>query len=198
MSEPCRLTRAARPAAAHAMRRAAASATREERTLEEIDPASHTKLRSPAVTVPATAGMLVRPFGLRENRSAGRKGETMEVNVVLSSEEIIRGLKHYRRIAKQDLLRSAEAENPDTFRCHAEARRDVYAHLSKLAETRSPREVVGEALRCYQELPFVTGTSSAEYTEVKGRENALENFFLMVGLEPKVRREVRSQRPALR
>jgi hypothetical protein len=122
----------------------------------------------------------------------------MEVNVVLSSEEIIRGLKHYRRIAKQDLLRCAEAENPEAFRCHAEARRGIYAHLSQLAETRSPSEVVGEALRCYQELPFVTGTSSSEYSEVKGRENALENFFLMVGLEPKVRREVRSQRPALR
>lgn len=121
----------------------------------------------------------------------------MEVNVVLSSEEIARGLKHYRRIAKQDLLRSAEAENPETFRRHAEARRHIYSHLSDLAERRSPREVVREALRCYQELPFVTGTGSAEYTEVKGKENALENFFLMVGLEPKVRREVRSQRPAL-
>lgn len=122
----------------------------------------------------------------------------MEVNVVLSSEEIKRGLKHYRRIAKQDILLAEDAENPETFRRHAEARRVVYAHLSQLAETRSPQEVVLEALRCYQELPFVTGTSSDEYIEVKGRENALENFFLMVGLEPKVRREVRSQRPALR
>lgn len=121
----------------------------------------------------------------------------MEVNVVLSSEEIIRGLKHYRRIAKQDLLRSPEAENPESFHRHAEARRNIYAHLSRMAETRSPHEVVREALRCYQELPFVTGTSSGEYSEVKGRENALENFFLLVGLEAKVRREVRSQRPAL-
>jgi hypothetical protein len=122
----------------------------------------------------------------------------MEVNVVLSSEEIVRGLKHYRRIAKQDLLLAAEAENPESFRHHAEARRQVYMHLSRVAETRSPQEVVQEALRLYRELPFVTGTTSPEYTEVKGRENALENFFLMVGLEPKARREARSQRPALR
>ena len=122
----------------------------------------------------------------------------MDVNVVLSCEEIKRGLKHYRRIAKQDILLSAEAENPESFRRHAEARRTVYAHLGQLAETRSPQEVVLEALRCYQELPFVTGTSSGEYVDVKGRENALENFFLLVGLEPKIRREVRSQRPALR
>lgn len=122
----------------------------------------------------------------------------MDVNVVLSCEEIKRGLKHYRRIAKQDILLAAEAENPESFRRHAEARRTVYAHLGELAETRSPQEVVLEALRCYQELPFVTGTTSGEYVDVKGREHALENFFLLVGLEPKIRREVRSQRPALR
>ena len=34
------------------------------------------------------------------------------------------------------------------------------------------------------------------HTEIKGRENALENFFLMIGLEPKIRREVRSRRPS--
>jgi hypothetical protein len=121
----------------------------------------------------------------------------MEVKVVLSSEEIIRGLKHYRRIAKQDVLRAPETANPEQFRAHAEARRRVYAHLAELAESAPPADVVAEALRCYQELPFVTGTSEDEHTEIKGRENALENFFLMVGLEPKVRREVRSQRPTL-
>ncbi len=121
----------------------------------------------------------------------------MDVNVVLSSDEIIRGLKHYRRIAKQDLLRSAETDNPDTFRRHAEARRTVYAHLTEIAQTQSPSEVVLEALRRYQELPFVTGTDDGTFTEIKGEENALENFFLMIGLEPKVRREVRSQRPPL-
>jgi len=118
----------------------------------------------------------------------------MDVKVVLSTEEIRRGLKHYRRIAKQDLIRASETEDPESFRRHAEARRAVYAHLSELAETKSAAEVVEEALREYQELPFVTGSSDADHTEIKGRENALENFFLMIGLEPKVRREARSQR----
>lgn len=121
----------------------------------------------------------------------------MDVKVVLSSDEIIRGLKHYRRIAKQDVLRSSETEDPDAFLRHAEARRAVYATLSELAERASPTEVVAEALRLYRELPFVTGSDDREHTEIKGRENALENFFLMIGLEPKVRREVRSQRPTL-
>jgi len=121
----------------------------------------------------------------------------MDVKVVLSSDEIIRGLKHYRRIAKQDVLRSSETEDPDAFLRHAEARRAVYAHLSELAERQPPAEVVAEALRLYRELPFVTGSEDPAHTEVKGREHALENFFLMIGLEPKVRREMRSQRPTL-
>jgi len=121
----------------------------------------------------------------------------MDVKVVLSSEEILRGLKHYRRIAKQDLLLAAESENPAAFTRHAEARRGVYGHLAEIAQTKSPAEVVKEALEAYRDLPFVTGSVDEAHTEIKGRENALENFFLMIGLEPKVRREVRSQRKAM-
>lgn len=120
----------------------------------------------------------------------------MDVKIVLSSDEIMRGLKHYRRIARQDVLRSQETDDPETFRTHAEARRAIYAHLTEVAESKTPEDVVREALRCYRELPFVTGTADGEHTEVKGKENALENFFLMIGLEAKIRREVRSQRPS--
>lgn len=121
----------------------------------------------------------------------------MDVKVVLSSEEIMRGLKHYRRIAKQDVLRASETDHPEAFKEHAEARRDVYALLASVAETQGPAEVVREALERYRDLPFVTGTADGQHADIKGRENALENFFLMIGLDPKVRREVRSQRQTL-
>ncbi|MFA5550385.1 MAG: hypothetical protein WDA03_02105 [Trueperaceae bacterium] len=120
----------------------------------------------------------------------------MDVKVVLTSEEIKRGLKHYRRIARQDLLRAEETDNPEAFKRHAEARRNVYAYLTEVAETKAPDEVALEALKAYEELPFVTGSEDESHTEIKGRENALENFFLMIGLEPKIRREVRSRRPS--
>ena len=120
----------------------------------------------------------------------------MDVKVVLSSEEIKRGLKHYRRIARQDLLRAEETDNPEAFKRHAEARRSVDAYLTDVAETKAPDEVAIEALKAYEELPFVTGSDDDAHTEIKGRENALENFFLMIGLEPKIRREVRSRRPS--
>lgn len=121
----------------------------------------------------------------------------MDVNVVLSSDEIMRGLKHYRRIAKQDILRANETEDPNDFKTHAEARREIYAELTSLAEKLSPAEVAQEALNVYKTLPFVTGTPEGEFTDIKAKENALENFFLMIGLEPKIRREFRSQRPPL-
>lgn len=121
----------------------------------------------------------------------------MDVTVVLTTDEILRGLKHYRRIAKQDLVRADETEHPDAFRRHAEARREVYAYLAEVAAQSTPEEVARSALALYKDLPFVTGTPAEDHVDVKGRENALENFFLMIGLEPKVRREVRSQRPSL-
>lgn len=112
----------------------------------------------------------------------------------MSTEQMILGLKHYRRIAKQDVLRAAETANPEAFRVHAEARREVYAQLAETAATLSSEDIVEKALQLYRSLPFVSGTAETEYPEIKGRENALENFFLMVGLDPKTRREARKER----
>lgn len=117
--------------------------------------------------------------------------------LTLNSDDLIKGLKHYRRIAKQDIVRSGESADQPWLVDHATARREVYARLTELAEEHDPDEVVQEALDWYKQLPFVTGTEDGEHVEVKGQENALENFFLMVGLAPKVRREYRSQRPSL-
>lgn len=118
----------------------------------------------------------------------------MEYKISLSTEEIVRGLKHYRRIAKQDVLRAPETPSPEVFKKHAEARREVYAQLAEIAEAQGPEAVVSQAVELYQALPFVTGTPEDAYPEVKGQENALENFFLMIGLDPKVRREARKAR----
>jgi len=121
----------------------------------------------------------------------------MSAKVALSTEEILRGLKHYRRIAKQDVLRAAETPNPEAFRLHAESRREVYAELAEVAERGDPEAVVERALELYRSLPFLSGTGVHEHTHLKGRESGLEHFFLMIGLDPKVRREARSARQPL-
>ncbi|MDL2344946.1 hypothetical protein QOL99_12415 [Deinococcus sp. MIMF12] len=115
----------------------------------------------------------------------------------MTTEQLLQGLKHYRRIARQDMLRAPETPHPDAFLQHAESRRTLYVELGQYAETHASDEVVGYALSLYRALPFVTGTPEHEHAEIKGRENALENFFLLVGLDPKTRREARSHRPKL-
>lgn len=132
-----------------------------------------------------------------KGQSAGKDLESMELNIALSSEELIRGLKHYKRIARQDLVRADEAPDRERIMVHAESRREIYSHLADMAGTEPARDVVREALRLYQDLPFVTGTPEDRFIDIKGRENALENFFLMINLEPKIRRQVRSQRSKL-
>ncbi len=127
-------------------------------------------------------------------KDAGKDLETMELNVALSSDDIIRGLKHYKRIARQDMLQATELASPERVTLHAENRRQVYSRLAEVAAVEPANEVVREALRLYQELPFVTGTPEDSFVDIKGRENALENFFLMINLEPRIRRQVRSQR----
>ena len=116
---------------------------------------------------------------------------------VMSTQQIQDGLKHYRRIARQDLLRAPETPDPEAFRVHAEARRAVYADLAGKSEQVGPDEVLDYAIGLYKTLPFVTGTPEHSHPEIKGQENALENFFLMVGLDPKRRREARGARPKL-
>jgi hypothetical protein len=115
----------------------------------------------------------------------------------MTTEQILQGLKHYRRIARQDMLRAPETPNPDAFLKHAECRREIYADLSQHAEQDGPQDVLNYALSLYRGLPFVTGTPEHAHPDIKGRENALENFFLMVGLDPKTRREARSERRPL-
>ncbi len=122
----------------------------------------------------------------------------MDIQVALTADEMIKGLKHYRRIAKQDLLRATQMTRPEFYEQIARTRRSVYAQLAEIADMEGPAAAVQTALDFYRKLPFVTGTPEGEYPEIKGRESALENFFKMVALEPKVRRSVRSQRPSLK
>ena len=75
---------------------------------------------------------------------------------LMSTEQLLQGLKHYRRIARQDLLRAAETPHPDAFRLHAEARRALYVALEGQASELGPQDAVDMALDEYRRLPFTT------------------------------------------
>lgn len=115
----------------------------------------------------------------------------------MTTDQLLQGLKHYRRIARQDMLRAGETPWPDAFLKHAECRREIYVELATYAEGHAPDDVIAHALHLYEALPFSTGTAEHEYADIKGKENALENFFLLIGLDPKTRREARNRRPRL-
>lgn len=115
----------------------------------------------------------------------------------MTTDQLLQGLKHYRRIARQDMLRAPETPWPDAFLRHAECRREVYVALGTYAETHATDDVITHALGLYEAIPFSTGSPEHQHPDLKGRENALENFFLLVGLDPKTRRESRSRRPKL-
>lgn len=150
--------------------------------------ASHREDRSPARSVSAPNGSDTSPHPYLDLAPA---------HVHLSIDDIVRGLKHYRRIAKQDLMRAAVTDDPEATILHAEARRDVYARLADVAVDGTPEEVALAALTEYAQLPFTHGATGHDVASIRGREHALENVFLMIGLEPKIRREARKRRPPL-
>lgn len=121
----------------------------------------------------------------------------METFVSLSKQAVLNGLEHYRAIAKHDLLCAPNMSNPDTYRTHAEVRRQVYAELATNIEKQGIQHTVQLALERYERLPLVAGTPDHTCTAIKAEESALENFFLMIGLNNKTRREARSRRPTL-
>ena len=130
-------------------------------------------------------------------RDALRGPLGVRVGMDIAPNVLLDGLKRYRRIAKQDLLATSLSAHPEAAQIHAEARRELYAELAALAQTDSSDAVVQRALELYQELPFVSECAPLEHPRIQGREQALENFFVLVGLEPKVRREARSKRRRL-
>src|SRR5690625_7851318 len=104
----------------------------------------------------------------------------MELNIALSCDEIIRGLKHYKRIARQDLLQAEGDPDFERRALHARSRREVYSQLAELATAEPASEVLREALRLYRELPIVTGTPEASHGDIQGHQNPQENFVRVV------------------
>ena len=57
----------------------------------------------------------------------------------MNTEQLLQGLKHYRRIARQDLLRAARNALPRCLSPHAEARRALYGELEAVERRAAPR-----------------------------------------------------------
>lgn len=102
--------------------------------------------------------------------------------IMVAKDDVLRGLKKFKRLAKQDLLASTLTSNPDFWKAQAEARRQKYDDLMELVEVRGVDLACKVAMSEYAKLPLFDSIEG-EAPEIRGTEQALEMFFTLLGME---------------
>ncbi len=98
----------------------------------------------------------------------------------VAPEDVLRGLKRFKRLAKQDILASSKTPNPQYWTRHAEARRKVYDLLMETIQ----REGLDAAYQLARQQLAELARAPRDDAEHAGREQALTLFFSVVGLSP--------------
>ncbi|MEW6046375.1 MAG: hypothetical protein AB1609_07825 [Bacillota bacterium] len=96
----------------------------------------------------------------------------------VSPEDVLRGLKRFKRLAKQDILAASKTPNPRFWNLHAEARRKVYDALMQAIEQAGLESAYELARRQFAELARPTRDDPEQH----GQEQALTLFFQMLGM----------------
>lgn len=102
--------------------------------------------------------------------------------VPVEKEDLLRALKRFKSLAKQDLLTSELTSDPVFWQTHAEARRNEYTRLIDLVENFGVEKACVYAFQAYQEQQ--QGADGEQTGEHKGSVQALELFFQIIGLSP--------------
>ncbi|MBE3574609.1 MAG: hypothetical protein IMW99_04005 [Firmicutes bacterium] len=113
---------------------------------------------------------------------------------LVAKDDVLGGLKKFKRLAKQDLLASTLTSDPEFWRAMAEARRRKYAELMDLIERNGVEWTRDQSLQDYARLPLLEPDDHS-HPDIRGEEQALEMFFSLLGTDRKTLRELRSQRP---
>lgn len=103
--------------------------------------------------------------------------------VSIHKDDVLRGLKKFRRLAKQDLLASGHTSKPAYWRAQAEARRRIYGELIDSVTQRGVDAACEEAIQAYAALPLFRDEDQDPVTH--GAEQAYELFFRLIGMEEK-------------
>lgn len=100
--------------------------------------------------------------------------------VQIGQDDLLRALKGFKGLAKQDLLLTNDLDpQADTRRTHAEARRQVYLRLIELLETSGIEDA---CVFAYQEYLALPSGQEAETPLYLGQTQALEMFFTLIGV----------------
>lgn len=110
----------------------------------------------------------------------------------IAQRDVLQALKRFRRLAKQDLLTSEKMPDPQRWYQHAAARRAEYSALMERVEQDGVNEAFKYAVDRYRTLPLTP--NDAQEPEVRGREQALELFFLILGIDERARLRLRNAR----
>lgn len=99
----------------------------------------------------------------------------------IAKDDVLRGLKRFKRLAKQDILASALTPNPEFWCAQAEARRSQYTDLMEIIDKDGVEAAYRQAMSRYATLPrLASGTEIDPYQA--GTRQALELFFAMIGM----------------
>ena len=94
----------------------------------------------------------------------------------VAPEDVLRGLKRFKRLAKQDILASSKTPNPQYWIRHAEARRRVYDLLMDTIE----REGLDAAYQVARQQLAELSHAPKDDPEFVGQKQALVLFFGML------------------
>ena len=100
----------------------------------------------------------------------------------VQGEDLIRALKRFKSLAKQDLLVSERTNDPYFWRTHAEARRKEYTRLIHLVENSGVEKACVYALKSYKRNRL--NNAKERSPEQDGSRQALELFFEITGCSP--------------
>lgn len=112
--------------------------------------------------------------------------------IVVAKEDVLNGLKKFKRLAKQDLLVSRFTDDPEFWVKQAEGRRTAYSNLMEIVNDHGVDHAYRYAVKKYAGLPFVFADKNQE-AEVIGKIQALEMFFTILGVQPPARKEIKNK-----
>lgn len=103
--------------------------------------------------------------------------------VSVGQADVLRALKKFLRLAKQDLLASEHTTEPAFWREQAQIRRQTYAWLVEGVSLRGVDAAYREATAAYAALPLLR--EGQKEPRISGKEQAFEMFFHLIGVDPK-------------
>ena len=101
--------------------------------------------------------------------------------IQISQDDLVRALKSFKGLAKQELLGTYTPSQSEYRKAHAEARREIYAKLINLVEESGVENACVFAFTEYCKLSGVSEETD-DNPVIKGKYQAFEMFFSVFGI----------------